>query len=199
MRKTILAALAALAMAATAAPAATYTVDVTATTYTSVEGTGLRVNALNLLDTGVYAGSTINVTLNAIGESVLIDLFRLAANEAALDIDDYFGKPASVAFTFGTGAATLFGATQASPFAPPSAIATYVADAIEVGGGLRILITLANTTFATNGTSYVNGAAGAGVVRATFTLAAVPVPAAGGLALAGLGALLLAGRRRKAG
>ncbi len=201
MRKTILAVLAALALGTTAAPAATYTADVTADPFRVPGAPGLQTRAWKLTNGGLlgFTGSTISFDLTTIGDAVTLDIYRILAFDVGLDPDDLLPQTSTASFDFGAlGDVTILGTTQGVLGPVPSALATFVDGAINIGGGLRILISLADTVFATDGTSYVSGGNGAAVVRVTFTLAVVPLPAAGGLALAGLGALAFAGRRRKA-
>jgi hypothetical protein len=197
MRKTILAALAALAMGATTAPAATYTVDVTADAFRGSPGLNTRAWKLTNGGPQAFTGTTLNFDLTNIGDSFTADIYRLVTFEPTLDADDTTASPSTASFDFGFGSVTVLGTTQGVLGPVPSALATFVDGAINIGGGLQILISLADVTFATDGTNYVRGRDGAGVVTATFTLAAIPLPAAGSLALLGLGALAFAGRRRQ--
>ncbi len=200
MLKIILAALVALGLTATVAPATTYTADVTATPFRVPGSPGLQTRAWKLTKGGSlnFTGSTINFDLANIGDSVTMDIYRLVSFDIGLDPDDLIPQVSTATFDFGAlGSVTIRGTTQGVLGPVPSALAMFVDDAINIGGGLRILISLADTTFATDGANYVWGGSGAAVVRVTFTLAEVPVPAAGGAALAGLGGLAFMVRKRR--
>lgn len=199
--KKILLTCASVFMLAGAANAATYTPFVTANPYFAVPPTsGLNVKAASLSNSGAQAfnGATYTFDLTNVGDSASMDIFSLITFDAPIDADDLVPKPSTATFDFGgiIGAITLMGTTSAVS-SMGYAIATYVSDVINVGGGQGIVVSLSDTIFATDGTSFVNGSAGKGFVNATFTLAAVPVPAALPLSLAALGLMGFVGRRRK--
>lgn len=204
MKKTILAVAAVLGLAG-AASAATYTVDVSANPFRAPGQPGLQTRAWILSNIGAqqFNGSTLSFNLSNIGDSVTLDLFRLVHFDAPLNGDDLIHSPSTVTFNFGAfGTQTVNGETfgLGNPGGTAgSAFADYLNDvSFNIGGGLRIIASVADTVFGsdTQGT-FVNGLPGAGVVKATFTLAPVPLPATLPL---GMGALALMGfvaRRRK--
>jgi hypothetical protein len=194
--KTLALAAAALGLAA-AADAATYTADVSAATYLGSPAEGLHVRAFNLSPVGrqVYTGSTVSFDLTDIGDSVTLDLFGLVSFEEAIDPDDLAPKPISVSFDFGSFSGTVAGTTAGGP---AGGFADFGQVFVSLGGGLRMLISIADTAFASSGGTFTPGRPGLGTVTATFTLAPVPLPASLGLGAASLGLLgLLAWRRHR--
>lgn len=201
MKKMLLSAAAVLGLMAGAAQAVTYTVDVTAATVTN-PNLGLSASARILSDTGpqTFNGATYSFDLINEGDSATIDVFALTSFEPTLDANDTNPLAASAVFDFGgsIGAITLTGITAGVLGPVPGGLATFISDAIRVSPTLAIVISIADTAFATDGTGYVFGNAGKGNVTATFTLAAVPLPATLPMALLALGGLAAVARRRKA-
>lgn len=201
MKKILLSAVAAFGLLATAAHAVTYTVDVTAASVTN-PNLGLSASARILSPSGpqTFNGATYSFDLTNEGDSATIDIFALTSFEPTLDANDTNPLAASAAFDFGgsIGAITLAGTTAGVLGPVPGALATFISDAIRISPTLAIVISIADTAFATDGAGYVFGNAGKGIVTATFTLAAVPLPATLPMGLLALGGLAALARRRKA-
>ena len=187
-----------------AASATTYLVDVTATPYRVPGAPGLQTRAVVLSPSGpqIFTGAEYAIELTNVGDSVTMDLFGLVQYDSPLNTDDLIHSPTSVTFDFGVfGIATILGesfglGTALDPMA--SAFADYFGEiVIDLGNGTAIIVTIADTAFGAVNGLFTNGRPGFGLVTATFTLAAIPLPAAGLLLPAGLGALG-ALRRRKA-
>lgn len=200
MKKTILAA--AIAMtAATAASATTFSVDVAAFPYRQTPATsGLQTRAWTLASIGSqnFDGATYTFDLNA-GDSVTIDLYRMVAFDAPIDADDLEPRASNASLALvGNATRTVMGYSFARA-ATQDAIVDFVESvSFNIGGGLRLIATMHDTVFGTNGQgTFTTGGAGAGTVQATFTVAPVPVPASLPLAATGLGLLGFFGRRRK--
>lgn len=200
MKKTLFALASVLALA-TGAQAATYSFDVTANPFRVPGAPGLQTRAYVLQASGpqnfngaMYTTADLNV-----GESQDIDVYGLVHFDAPLGADDLDAKPSTATFDFGAfGTRTILG-TTVGRLDTNDAYADF-GDAISfaVGGGLRIIVTLADTVFGVDSQdNFVNGRAGFGLVTATITVAAVPVPATLPLGLSALGLMALVARRRK--
>lgn len=203
MKKFLSAAIAAIAIAGSA-EAATFTLDVTANPFRAPGVDGLQTRAWNLSNTGSvnFNGSTVTTGDLDLGPST-VDLYRLVTFDAPADPDDFLSSPTSVTFDFGgaIGAITLAGVSglRINPITfLPEAIAQFSSGLIRIAPGQGILIEVADTIFGTDGTNLVDGRNGAGTVRATFTLATIPVPAAGIMMLGALAGLALMRRRKEA-
>jgi hypothetical protein len=199
MKSALLPLVAALGLAG-AAQAATYSVDVTANPFRSPGQPGLQTRALVLSPSGPqnFNGSTISFDLTNVGDSVSMDIYGLAAFESSLEADDLIAKASTASFDFGFGSLTIQGTSAGvdDGFAQ-YALADFVDGAINIGGGLRILVSLADTVFGTVGGVFTSGRPGIGFVNATFTLAEVPLPATLPLGVAALGLVGFAARRRR--
>ena len=204
MKKIILAAVAALGLAS-AASAATYSVDVTANPFRSPGAPGLQTRAFVLKPSGPqnFNGSTIGFDLTNIGDSYIIDLFGLVHFDAPLGKDDTIKSPSTVTLNMGNlGTGVIAGVTYGEgDIGSPKgyAVADYQNTVrFLVGNGLQVRASIADITFGSDANGmFVNNRPGFGKVTATFTLAAVPVPAGGLLLIGALGGLA-ALRRRKA-
>jgi hypothetical protein len=200
MKKLLLAAATMLAFAS-AAEATTYNTYVTATPYRVPGAAGLQTRAVVLSRSGPqnFNGASYNFNLNSVGDSASMDIYGLVQYDGPLNSDDLIPKPSTATFDFGglIGSITILGTSVGVLGKPDYAIATFVSDVIRISSTQGILISIRDTIFGTNGVSFVNGRAGIGFVNATFTLAAVPLPAALPLSLLALGAIGVAGRRRK--
>lgn len=198
MKNLVLSTVAALALLAPAAQAATYNVGVTAVSFRSPGAPGLQTRTWTLANSGPlnFAGTTISTTdLSNVGDSFTDNLFRLVAFDVGIDPDDVIPQPISVTFNFeGLGAVSLMGTTVG---AATGAIASFAPGVLNIGGGLAIVVSIADTAFNSINGQYVSGKAGAAPVSATFTLAAVPLPATLPLGLLALGGLVAVARRRK--
>lgn len=202
MKKLLLAAVIAAASFASIAEATTYSPFVTANPYRQTSATsGLEVRAIVLSPKGPQAfnGATYNFDLTNIGDTFSTDIYGLVHYDSPLNPDDLIPRPGTATFNFGgsIGSLILQGLTYAVDGAPQHAIATYQSGMIQVGAALAIMVSLADTTFGTDGTSFVAGRAGIGFVNATFTLASIPLPATLPLGLSALGLLGFMSRRSK--
>ena len=200
MKKLLLAAATMLAFAG-AAEATTYNTYVTATPYRVPGQAGLQTRAVTLSASGPqnFEGASYSFDLNNLGESASMNLYGLVQYDAPLGADDLIPRPSTATFNFGglIGSITLLGTSVGVLGNPDYAIATFVSDVIRISSTQGILISIRDTIFGTDGVNFVNGRPGIGLVNATFTLAAVPLPAALPLSLLALGAIGVAGRRRK--
>ncbi len=205
MKKIILALAATLGLAS-AASAATYSTFVTATPFRAPGQPGLQTRAVVLSPSGPqnFNGATYSFDLANIGDTVTFDAFGLVHYDAPLGTDDLIASPSTATFDFGAfGTRTISGVTYGVG-SVGSAIAYAVADytstiSFNVGGGLRLLVELADFEFGSGDTGvFVNGRDGVGFATATITLAAVPLPATLPLAFGAIGLLGFAARRRKA-
>lgn len=204
MKKLLLATIAALGLASMA-NATTFSVDVTAQPYSApntVQNPGLTTRAWVLSPSGPqgYLGSTHTFDLDNLGDSTgPISLFGLVHLDAPLDPDDLIPQPSTVTFDFGgtIGSIVIQGLTRGVLGSPETALATFTSGIIRVSNTLGIQISIADTVFGSDGVTFVDGRPGFGIVNATFSLAAVPVPASLPLALGGIGLLAFAARRRK--
>ena len=187
-----------------AASATTYLVDVTADPFRVPGASGLQTRAVVLSPSGPqnFDGAEYAVELTNVGDSVTMDLYGLVQYDSPLNTDDLIHSPTSVTFDFGVfGIATIMGesfglGTVLDPMA--TAFADFFGEiVIRIDATTAIIVTVADTYFGSADGVFTNGRPGFGAVTATFTLAYVPVPAAGLMLLAGLGALG-ALRRRKA-
>jgi hypothetical protein len=198
IKTALLSAVTALGLLAGTAQAATYTAGVTATSFRDPGQPGLQTRLWNLSNSGSlgYTGSTVTTSdLTNVGDSFTTDLFRIVAFDAGIDGDDVVPKPASITFDFGgLGIITLMGTTVGSS---TGATAVFASGTLNIGGGLAIVVSIADTVFNSVGGAYVSGKSGATPVTATFTLAAVPLPATLPLGLLALGGLAAVARRRK--
>ncbi len=201
MKKFLLAAFTSALLAGTAS-ATTYSVDVTANPYRAPGQPGLQTRAVVLSPSGAqnFNGSTISFALNNNGDSFSTDIFGLVHYDAPVNADDLIPRPSTATFDFGLGSATLQGTTVAlgSIGGPGPALATYLYGRVIISATQQIRITLTDTIFGSNNGTFVNGRPGVGIVNATFTLAAVPVPATLPLIVSALGMMGFVARRRKA-
>jgi hypothetical protein len=201
--KKILLTCASVCMLASAASATTFSPLVTANAYRQAPASsGLQTRATTLSNTGpqAFTGATYSFDLNAIGDSVSKDIYGLVAFDSPIDPDDVLPRPSTATFDFGAlGSVTVLGTSMAVGSGTVGyAIATFVSDFIRVSATEGIKISISDTIFATDSFgNFVTGSAGKGVVNATFTLAAVPLPAALPLSLGALGLMGFVGRRRK--
>lgn len=199
MKRILLACLAALGLSATA-EAATYSVNVTAQPYRNFGAAGLITRAVVLSPSGPqnFNGSTIGFDLSNVGDSATLGLYGLVTYEPSIDADDLTPGASNTTLDFaGLGSLVIQGQTRGVLGTPNSALATFLDGFIYIGDGLRVLVSLADTVFATDGSSYLRGRPGVGVVTATFTLAPVPLPATLPLGLGALGLMGFVARRRK--
>ncbi len=198
MKNLLLSAAMALGLMAPVAQAATYNVGVTAESFRQPGQPGLQTRLWKLSNTGaqLFTGTTVTTSdLSVAGDSFTTNLFRLVAFDVGIDADDIVPKPASVTFDFGAlGTLTLTGTTVGTT---AGAIATFASGSLNIGNGLAIVVSIADTTFNSVGGQYVSGRTGATPIAATFTLASVPLPATAPLALLALGGLAAVARRRK--
>lgn len=199
---------AAATLISSAAEATTYNAFVTADPYRSSPATsGLQTRAVVLSASGPqnFNGDNYSFDLTSIGDTASMDVYGLVAYDAPIDSDDLIPRPTSASFDLGLlGSRTISGvsyavASSSTPTTFGFAFADYFSPkSFGIGGGLRILVSLADTVFATDGSeNFVSGRPGVGFVNATFTLAAVPLPATLPLGLAGLGLMGFVARRRK--
>lgn len=199
MKNLLLSAIAALGLMAPAAHAATYNVGVTAESFRQPGAPGLQTRLWKLENRGSlnFTGTTVTTSdLSVVGDSFTTDLFRIVAFDVGIDADDIVPKPVSITLNFGPlGTLVLTGTTVGTT---AGAIATFASGSLNIGNGLAIVVSIADTAFNSINGQYVSGRAGATPVAATFTLAAVPLPATASLALLALGGLAVVARRRKA-
>lgn len=208
MKNVLLASIAALAVTGAAAQAATYSVDVTATPYRVPGSPGLQTRAVVLSPYGpqTFNGATYTFDLNNVGDSVSMDVYGLVTYDTPINADDLGQSPTTATFDFGSlGSTIVSGVSQAingaatTPSTLGYAIATFAPSFIRVSATEAIFIFLSDTVFGTaNGTDFVDGRSGVGMVNATFVLAPIPLPATLPLVVAGLGAMGAVARRRKA-
>ncbi|MDO9640844.1 MAG: hypothetical protein Q7J44_20120 [Pseudotabrizicola sp.] len=200
MKKFLLSCVAAASISG-AAHAATYSVDVTATPFRVPGMDGLQTRAVVLSPSGpqTFNGATYSFDLTNAGDSVSMNVYGLVHYDGPLDPDDLIPRPSTATFDFGgaIGSLTILGTSFGVAGAPASALATFISGIISIAPGLGIKITLADTVFGTDGTSFVQGRAGIGFVNATFELVAVPVPGALPLSLTALGLMGFVAQRRK--
>lgn len=198
MKNLVLSTVAALALLAPTAQAATYNVGVTAESFRTPGAPGLQTRLWKLSDGGslAFTGTDLTFDLSTAGDSFTTDIFRLVAFDVGIDADDIVPQPASATFDFGAlGTLTLTGTTVGTT---AGAIASFGPGTLNIGGGLAIVVSIADTAFASINGQYVSGKSGATPIAATFTLASVPLPATLPLGLLALGGLTLVARRRKA-
>ena len=197
MKKLLLAAAAILSFA-TVAEAATYNTHVTAVPFRVPGAPGLQTRAIILAPSGAqnFNGADYSFDLNNLGDSASMDIFGLVQYDAPYGADDLLPQPIKTTFDFGgaIGNITLTGASYAVLGNPSHALATFMSDIIRISATQGIVISIKDTIF---GVNEVEGRPGMGLVNATFTLAAVPLPAALPLSLVALGAMGFVGRRRK--
>ena len=202
MKKLILAAVAVMSVCGTA-QAATYNVGVTAQPYRHTPATsGLQTRASIFSNSGAqnFNGATYGFDLSNVGDSFTTGIYTLVGFEMTpFEADDYLHKTSNATFDFGAlGTVVANGVSFAvSNGTQDYALAQFVDTMIRVSAAYAIKIHLADTIFATDGHNYVNGKNGKGVVTATFTLAAVPLPATLPLGLGALALMGFAARRRK--
>ncbi len=180
--------------------AATYSVDITADPYRVPGAPGLQTRAVVLAPSGSqnFNGSTISFDLTNPGDSFSADIYGLVTFETAVDPDDFIASPSTATFDFGFAVQTILGTTGAVQVGQSiSALAQFIDGFVDIGGGQRILISLTNTVFGAGTGLFTNGRPGVGFVNATFTLAAVPLPASLPLGVSALALLGLLARRRK--
>ncbi len=186
---------------ATAGQAATFGVEVTANPWRDPGQAGLQTRAIVLNPTGPqeFTSTHVDLSLTNLGDSATFDLFGLVHYDAPLDPDDLMPRPTSASFDFGgaLGQLTLWGNTLAFSTSPGIAVASFLSDVLRISTTEGIRVSIADTFFGTDGTSFVNGRPGMGVVQATFTLAAVPLPAGLPLLAAALGLLGLMRLKRR--
>jgi hypothetical protein len=159
------------------------------------------------LEIETYA-STYNIDLELdLGESETFGLFWIWTDESDVGSDDYVAQPIEVAFDFTNPASTgsvdgdtdghtagLFGRVQWG------SVEWDGVETFSFGDGGAFTVELSDAVFNTGRLWGLNEGEGYGALveaTVTYTVAPVPLPAAGGMLLAGLGALA-AFRRRKA-
>lgn len=203
MKKLILGMVAAIGLAG-AAQAASYSIDVTAQPFRVPGEAGLQTRAFVMSPSGPqnYEGSTSSFDLTNVGDTATADLFGMVHYDAPINADDLLHKAMSVTFDFGAyGTRKILGesfAVFASGGDPDHAEVDFLAPiSFNIGGGLRILVELADTHFGTFNDIFTNGRPGFGNVTATYTLAAVPLPAALPMGMGALGLMAFVARRRK--
>lgn len=200
MKKMLLSAAAVLGLMAGAAQAVTFNGTATADTFFRPGQDGLQVRANQLSNKGrqLFTSTPLNFDLVAAGDSVSIDLYRLVTFEPSLEEDDLVAKPLVTTLDFGSLGSIDIAGTTAGVLGPvPGALASFIEGSIRVSPTLKLVVSIADVLFATDGTAYTAGTATRGTVTATFTLAAVPLPATAPLVLLALGGLAAVARRRK--
>lgn len=179
-----------------------------ATTFTGTQTPTVNSNDPGLQINTQSINSNLNFTLNTVGQTASANLFKIYTNETAVNFDDLFGKPISVAFNFTSPAfgGVLDGSTFGQSF-----LGIFEKGVVKwnnggtgifnFGNGGQLQVKLNDTVFNSGAFGLDEGIKHGGIVKADFKLlsltSAAPEPATWAFMIVGFGAAGYSLRRRR--